>query len=69
MESYEKKSDEVESQADQLEGEGERVDRQIEELKSDVQAKHNMPGMDPGEEPVPAEAADEGDEPNAGSVD
>lgn len=42
MESYERKSDEAESQADRLEDEGERVARRIEETKSEVQSKEGQ---------------------------
>ena len=74
MESYEKRSDEAESQADRLEAEGKRVDRHIEEAKSDWQSKQGqVPGMEPGDPTDPGgaaevppeaeEAAEETDEP------
>ncbi|MDQ4048139.1 MAG: hypothetical protein M3131_01960 [Actinomycetota bacterium] len=70
MESYEQKSDQAESQVDRLEDEGERVGRRIEEAKSDVQSKQGQPGMELEEDAAdPAEAADEGDEPNTTTVD
>lgn len=72
MESYEKRSDQAESQADRLEEEGSRVERSIEETKSDWESKKGqVPGMEsPEVGPVPAEAVDdEGDEPNTTSVD
>jgi len=70
MEGYEKRSAEAESQADKLEGEGDRVERHIEEVKSDVQSKQGMPGMETDEHAGdPAEATDEGEEPSTTSVD
>ncbi len=71
MESYERTSDAAESQADRLEEAGERVDQQIADTKSDLQSKQGMPGIEPSDEDAgdPAEAAEEGEEPNAGSVD
>ena len=70
MESYEKRSDQAASQADSLEEEGERVERSIADAKSDVQSKQGMPGMELSEDAGdPAEATDEGEEPNATTVD
>ena len=70
MESYEKKSDQAESQVDRLEDAGERVGRRIEEAKSDVQSKQGQPGMELEDDAAdPGEAADEGDEPNTTTVD
>lgn len=70
MESYEKRSDQAASRADSLEEAGDRVERHIEEAKSDVQSKQGMPGMEPaGDAGKPAEATDEGEEPNATTVD
>ncbi len=71
MESYEKRSDQADSQADRLEEEGERVSRQIEETKSDVESKQGqVPGMEVAQDAGdPAEAAEEGEEPNTTTVD
>ncbi len=70
MESYEKRSNQAESQANRLEEEGDRVERSIEEARSDWESKKgSMPGMEPAEEGDPAEATDEGEEPNTTSVD
>lgn len=67
MESYERKSDEADSQAERLEEEGERVDRRIEEAKSDWQSKQGqVPGMEPGDPADPGDAAGEGDGPDEG---
>ena len=65
MESYEKKSEEASSDADRLEDAGERVEGQIEETKSDWQAKQgqaSVPGAIPGpdeEEQQPTEVESE----------
>ncbi len=71
MESYEKKSDQAETQADRLEQHGSGVERDIEEAKSDWESKKGqLPGMERQDEgPVPAEPTDEGDEPNTTTVD
>ncbi len=70
MESYEKRSRQAESQANRLEDEGDRVERSIDEARSDWESKKgSMPGMQPEEEGDPAEATDEGEEPNTTSVD
>lgn len=75
MESFEKKSDQAESQVDGLEEEGDRVGRSIDEAKSDWQSKQGqVPGMETGSgaREVPAEAEEAGeefDEPNETSVD
>ena len=70
MESYEKRSDQAASQADSLEESGDRVERHIEEAKSDVQSKQGQPGMELEEDAAdPGEAAEEGDEPNTTTVD
>ena len=74
MESYAKRSDQADAQADHLEEEGDRVARHIEEAKSDWKSKQGqVPGMERGDpaDPhgaaeVPAEAeeaAEETDEP------
>jgi hypothetical protein len=74
MESYEKRSEQADAQADNLEEEGSRVDRHIEEAKSDWQSKKGqVPGMEPGDPADPGgaaevpfeaeEAAEETDEP------
>ncbi len=60
MESYEKRSDQAESQAERLEEESERVGRRIEETKSDWQSKQGqVPGMEPEAEADFVEAADD----------
>ena len=65
MESYEKKSDEVESDTDKLAKEGDRVDESIKETKRDWEAKQgdsSVPGAmpDPGDdEDRPQEAQSE----------
>ena len=71
MESYEKKSEQGEAQAERLEDRGDEVDRRIEETKSDWQSKQgSVPGMETGAQgATPAEAEDDRDEPNATSVD
>ena len=71
MESYEKRSRQAESQADRLEDEGDRVERSIDEARSDWESKKgSMPGMQPEDEGTdPADATDEGEEPNTTSVD
>jgi len=70
MESYEKKSDEATSDAEQLSEEGERVEKHIEEAKRDWEAKQadtGVPGAVPAPEPgdeeePPPEARSEGGE-------
>ncbi len=70
MESYEKRSAQAQSEADRLEEEGDRVDRRIDEARSDVQSKQNIPGMEAGSNPGdPGDATDEGEEPNTTSAD
>ena len=65
MESYEKKSDQVESDTDKLAKEGDRVDESIKETKRDWEAKQgdsSVPGAmpDPGDdEDRPQEAQSE----------
>ncbi len=65
MESYEKRSDQAESEAERLEEESERVGRRIEEAKSDWQAKQgdaSVPGAIPEhdeEEQQPTEVESE----------
>ena len=55
MESYEKKSDQVESDTDKLAKEGERVDESIKETKRDWEAKQ-------GDSSVPGAMPDPGDD-------
>lgn len=72
MESYEQKSEQAASEAERLAEEGERVDREIADTKSDVQSKQGAPGMDgaipesdddrKSEDESDVEAASEGDE-------
>jgi hypothetical protein len=72
MESYEKKGEEASSQADRLEEESRRVDERISQAKSEVQGNQNLPGVTLDEDEDagdPAEAADEGEEPNVTSAD
>jgi hypothetical protein len=80
MESYEKRSDQADSEADRLAEEGDRVDREIAEAKSDWQSKQGqVPGLEPGDPADPGgaaeapaeaeEAAEEGDDPSTTSVD
>ena len=57
MESYEKKSDEAESDAERLDEEGDRVQEHIKEAKSDWEAKQADTGVtgavpDPGDDEV-----------------
>lgn len=62
MESYEKKTDEAASDADQLAEEGKRVDKHIEEARRDWEAKQGDSGV-PGAVPDPGdeEETSEGD--------
>ena len=77
MESYEKRSDEAESQARRLEDEAERVERLIEETRSDVQSKEGqLPGVAaPSEDDAedassaPERASDADEESNETSAD
>ena len=71
MESFEKRSDEAERQAGRLEEESERVDRRIEETKSDWKSKQGtVPGMEPGAGAAdPGGSSDEGEEPSETTVD
>jgi hypothetical protein len=55
MESYEKKSDDADSNAERLAGEGERVEKKIEDTKRDWEAKQS-------DSSVPGAVPDEGDE-------
>ena len=55
MESYEKKSDQVESDTDRLAKEGDRVDESIKETKRDWEAKQ-------GDSSVPGAMPDPGDD-------
>ena len=55
MESYEKKSDEVETDTDKLAKEGDRVDESIKETKRDWEAKQ-------GDSSVPGAMPDPGDD-------
>ena len=54
MESYEKKSDEAESDAERLDKEGDRVEEHIKEAKSDWEAKQADTGV-PGAVPDPGD--------------
>ncbi len=69
MESYDKKSDEAASEADQLAEEGDRVDKHIEEAKRDWEGKQgdsSVPGAVPDpddEEEEPTEEQSEDGEP------
>lgn len=71
MESHEKKSEQAEARADSLEDRGDEVDKRIEETRSDWQSKQgSVPGMETGAQgAAPAEAEDDGEEPNITSVD
>lgn len=55
MESYEKKSDQVESDTDKLAKEGDRVDESIKDTKRDWEAKQ-------GDSSVPGAVPDPGDD-------
>ena len=58
MESYDQKSDEAASEAEKLAEEGERVDKHIDETKSDWEAKQGDSSV-PGAVPAPDEADEE----------